>query len=170
MTRGKLDFGFPRWSGYGRDKDPATVRICDAEGCTARADHPAKKSPHSNERWWFCEAHAAEYNRNWDFFRGMSEEQKARFQQEEGTSTHRQADPWSWGGPAEEGLSRAERDAWEALDLDPGADAETLKAQYRKLAKQYHPDRNCGDAEARERFHAVQAAYDFLTTRMAKAS
>ncbi|MGF1606395.1 MAG: J domain-containing protein [Rhodothalassiaceae bacterium] len=166
MGRGKLDFGFPRWSGYGRETEAVKVRVCDAEGCTERADHPARKSPNSNEKWWFCERHAAEYNRNWDFFRGMSAEQAERFRREEAQSAHTQADPWRWEGPESDGLSRAERDAWAQLELEPGADAPAVKAQYRRLAKQYHPDRNPGDAEARARFHQIQAAYDFLSVRL----
>ncbi|MDP3383656.1 MAG: J domain-containing protein, partial [Phenylobacterium sp.] len=39
-----------------------------------------------NEHYWFCQPHAAEYNRNWNFFAGMSEgEIKARQEQEQTT-------------------------------------------------------------------------------------
>ena len=36
-----------------------------------------------NEHYWFCQPHAAEYNRNWNFFAGMSEGEVRRRQQEE---------------------------------------------------------------------------------------
>jgi hypothetical protein len=36
-----------------------------------------------NEHYWFCQPHAAEYNRNWDFFAGMSETEVRRRQQDE---------------------------------------------------------------------------------------
>ena len=52
--------------------------------------------------------------------------------------------------------------AYEALEIDPDADAATIKAAYRGLAKQYHPDVNRDDAEAAKRFQQVQAAYDVL--------
>ncbi|MBB4210963.1 DnaJ-like protein [Rhodothalassium salexigens DSM 2132] len=171
-TRAKSDFGFPRWGGYGRDQDAATVQQCDAEGCTERGDHPARKSPFSNERWHFCETHAAEYNRNWDFFRSVSEEDARRFTDEAdgSASGYARANPWSdgWGGAETDGVSRADRAAYDALDLDPGASTDEIKAQFRRLAKQYHPDRNPGDATARERFHAVRAAYDRLVPKTAK--
>src|SRR5579872_4118738 len=41
-----------------------------------------------NEHYWFCQAHAAEYNRSWDFFAGMSEAQ-VRAEQEKRTTGDR---------------------------------------------------------------------------------
>ena len=52
--------------------------------------------------------------------------------------------------------------AYEALEIDVDADAATIKAAYRGLAKQFHPDVNRDDAEAAKRFQQVQAAYDVL--------
>lgn len=51
-------------------------RACDHPGCRTAATTRAPKSREMlNEHYWFCQAHAAEYNRNWDFFAGMSEKQ-----------------------------------------------------------------------------------------------
>ena len=51
-------------------------RACDHAGCRAPATAKAPKSRDMmNEHYWFCQAHAAEYNRSWDFFAGMSEGQ-----------------------------------------------------------------------------------------------
>ncbi|MCR9245449.1 MAG: molecular chaperone DnaJ [bacterium] len=54
------------------------------------------------------------------------------------------------------------RDYYEVLGVDRGADAETLKKAYRKLALANHPDRNPGDAEAEKRFKEAAEAYDVL--------
>jgi hypothetical protein len=49
-------------------------RACDHTGCRMAATARAPKSrDHLNEHYWFCQQHAAEYNRQWDFFAGMSE-------------------------------------------------------------------------------------------------
>lgn len=57
----------------------------------------------------------------------------------------------------------AERDYYEILGLSKGASAEDIKRAYRKMAKQYHPDRNPGDKTAEARFKEVQTAYDVLS-------
>ena len=53
-------------------------------------------------------------------------------------------------------------DPYETLGVAEDASAKEIKAAYRKLAQQYHPDRNAGDAAAEERFKEVQSAYDTL--------
>jgi molecular chaperone DnaJ len=57
----------------------------------------------------------------------------------------------------------AVKDLYETLGIAKGADQAELKKAYRKLARQYHPDANPGDASAEERFKQVQAAYDVLS-------
>jgi hypothetical protein len=49
---------------------------CDWPGCCAPGAAKAPKSRELiNEHYWFCQPHAGEYNKNWDFFSGMSEAQ-----------------------------------------------------------------------------------------------
>ena len=78
------DWGFPRWRSYGdKGRSAAKLRLCDREGCSEIGDRPAPKAPHSRERWYFCEAHAAEYNKNWNYFAGLTQEEAARRAAEE---------------------------------------------------------------------------------------
>lgn len=53
-------------------------------------------------------------------------------------------------------------DFYAILDLPKTATDEEVQKKYRKLAMQYHPDRNPGDAEAVEKFKQVQEAYENL--------
>ena len=56
------------------------------------------------------------------------------------------------------------RDPYHTLDVSKDASDAEIKRAYRKLARQYHPDRNPGDAAAEERFKAIQSAYDKIGT------
>jgi hypothetical protein len=50
------------------------VRLCEHAGCDKPATCRAPKSrDNPGEIWWFCEEHAALYNKNWDFFSGMGD-------------------------------------------------------------------------------------------------
>ena len=55
-------------------------------------------------------------------------------------------------------------DPYRTLDVSKDASDAEIKRAYRKLARQYHPDRNPGDAAAEERFKSIQSAYDKIGT------
>ena len=54
-------------------------------------------------------------------------------------------------------------DYYETLKVARDADGTTIKTSYRRLALQYHPDRNPGDAEAEETFKKINEAYAVLS-------
>lgn len=166
MRRGgrSIDWGFPRWRGYGGERGAARVRLCDREGCDAPGDRPAPKSPNSPERWWFCEEHAAEYNRNWNYFEGLTAEEAAKREAEErrSASGYAEASHYGWGGPGDGRRSRDEMRALDVLELEADADFESIRAAWRRLAKANHPDVKPDDPVAADRFRRVQAAWDVL--------
>ena len=56
-------------------------RPCDHPGCRVAASAKAPKSRDMpGDFYWFCQPHAAEYNKNWDFFAGMNEKEVADVQ------------------------------------------------------------------------------------------
>jgi molecular chaperone DnaJ len=57
----------------------------------------------------------------------------------------------------------AKRDYYEVLGVSRDADADAIKKAYRKLAIQYHPDKNPGNVEAEEQFKQITEAYEVLS-------
>ncbi|MEN9496724.1 MAG: hypothetical protein RLZZ516_1704 [Cyanobacteriota bacterium] len=55
------------------------------------------------------------------------------------------------------------RDYFKVLGVERGADADTIKRSFRKLARQYHPDVNPGDATAEAKFKEISEAYEVLS-------
>src|ERR1700732_4533614 len=55
------------------------------------------------------------------------------------------------------------RDYYEVLGVNRTASAEELKRAYRKLALQFHPDRNPNDPQAESRFKEINEAYEVLS-------
>lgn len=62
------------------------------------------------------------------------------------------------------------RDYYEVLAVSRGAGDQELKVAYRKLALQYHPDRNPDDAAAEEKFKEAAEAYSVLTDAQKRAA
>ena len=159
------DWGFPRWRAYGaKGREAAEVRLCDRHGCTNPGDRPAPKAPNSRDRWYFCESHAAEYNKGWNYFEGLAEAdaaERARSEQA-GADAYRGSAYYAWGGEGDGTRSRDEMRALGVLELDSHASFAEIKAAHRRLAKANHPDLKPDDRAAAETFTKVQAAYEVL--------
>lgn len=63
----------------------------------------------------------------------------------------------------------SKRDYYEVLGVSRDADISQIKAAYRKLAVQYHPDRNPGNQEAEEKFKEAAEAYSVLSNSEKRA-
>jgi len=63
----------------------------------------------------------------------------------------------------------AKRDYYEVLGVAKSASADEIKKAYRKVAMQYHPDRNPGDKAAEEKFKEAAEAYEVLSDQEKKA-
>lgn len=184
------------------EEQAAGLRACDHPGCAAEGVHRAPRSRNpADGYYWFCLDHAREYNRNWNFFAGMSPHEIEHYRRQDMIG-HRPT--WRMGVRDERGfygrtpihpvwvrddlgllgeveglaerfgeretapphaqrrLNEAEKAALARLDLDGSADKQAIKARYKALAKQFHPDRNKGDKAAEERMKHLTQAYALL--------
>jgi molecular chaperone DnaJ len=64
----------------------------------------------------------------------------------------------------------AKQDYYEVLGVSRSASADDLKKAYRKLAMQYHPDRNAGEKNAEQKFKDISEAYDVLKDDQKRAA
>ncbi len=64
----------------------------------------------------------------------------------------------------------AKQDFYDLLGVARGAGADEIKKAYRKLAMQYHPDRNPGDKTAEHKFKEINEAYDVLKDEQKRAA
>ncbi|MEM7693433.1 MAG: J domain-containing protein [Pseudomonadota bacterium] len=176
----------------GTTGDQATItRKCAVEGCDKPAEHRAPKGRgKEGQYFWFCLDHVREYNKTYNYFDGMEDDDVIAFQRDAITG-HRPTKPigvrgrtrktgaGSWGQfyddpfglfngdqaprePEKKRVSTAERHAFEVLGLEPGASKEAIKARYKTLVKRHHPDANHGDRSSEDRLRSVINAYNAL--------
>jgi hypothetical protein len=166
-------------------------RLCEAPGCVGPGNCRVAKSPQNlSEYFWYCAPHARIHNENWDFFKGMDDDEIQKFRLDALTG-HRPT--WQLGkraakartgqGPisakdshalfdedgAEVKVRRPERQltrlqiiAMDTLQLAHNATLIEIKARYKELVKRFHPDANGGDRGAEERLKQVIKAYGVL--------
>ena len=142
-----------------------------------------------NSYYWFCLEHVREYNLAWDYFKDMDE---TAIEQTRRRDAVWQRPSWPFAGGKnsngtrpngqfrddfgffeEESAEVAARSgrfppnskqakALTALNLHPNATLDEVKARYKSLAKELHPDRNGGDIQAEERLKIINLAYSDL--------
>jgi len=159
------------------------VRPCSMPGCAEAGEHRAPLSPSMpNEYQWMCKLHVAEFNKRWDYFRGMSQDEIEAFQKD-ATTGHRPT--WRINEAARHSTDKLrtafdrfmdhpsavraappinprDRKALSDLDLDHPSTRDEIKSRYKKLVKQYHPDANPDDQRAEERFKQITVSYKHL--------
>ena len=65
------------WQRYlNQPTDDGSERVCDWPGCTGSGEHPAPKSrARGDDRYMFCQDHAREYNKGWNYYEGMTDDE-----------------------------------------------------------------------------------------------
>lgn len=101
------------------------AKTCDKDGCEEKGTFKAPKSRNNpDDVFWFCQKHAGEYNRKWNYFEDMSDDEMAAFNE---ASRNGFRETWTFGkGPV--GGNKAaklhDRRRWAGREfLDDGDDA-----------------------------------------------
>jgi len=164
-------------------------RVCDHAGCEERGLYRAPKSREDlDDYFWFCKAHAREYNLKWNFFDGTTDEDFAaqvdsdRVWGRETKPFRQSTEERAWArlgvddphqvlgdnatrNPGKRVTGRrklppTERKAVEILEVAETASKAEIRKAYKALIKVLHPDMNGGDRSDEERLQEVVWAWD----------
>ncbi len=161
---------------------------CDHPNCNEKGEYKAPKDRKLKEYYWFCLKHVQEYNSKWNYYAGETdsepeeEKKRTRFKRGFRSKVRYQFgyDLWEEASYFDGGYSNdtdssgtysrdgiyftiEERKYIKLLEMDiKDINPETLKKQYKKLAKKYHPDVNKDDENAEEKFKQISSAYQAL--------
>lgn len=153
------------------------IHKCDKPNCTRAGTCRAPKSRDLREYWHFCPEHAAEYNKNWNYYANMTaEEINADWERDvfgESKSSNITADQYAKFindfitgrtafdkmTPKKSATPNAVAVAFRTLDLPITATYREVGNAYRKLAKLHHPDTGKKDSG---QFTKITAAYTTL--------
>jgi len=130
------------------EKQGPPPRPCDHPGCTAGGEFRAPKSrDHLSEYYWFCLDHVREYNRAWNYYAGLSDDQVERLVREDLVG-HRPT--WPLGHRTSQAYARAAQgdygDAFEFFEQ----------------AKNRHKQERAGHQRPADMGHAEEKALDQL--------
>lgn len=159
---------------------------CAWPGCAAVGEFRAPRSRESlRDYQWLCREHIREFNRSWDYFRGMSTADIDRHRREDvvwhrptwrcsaaghGPHIHDplgilqgRVDFEPAPGPSEPRRFEPKTERMlERLGLNARAELDDVKRRYKDLAKRHHPDLRGGDRAAEEQLKLINEAYTYL--------
>ena len=171
---------------------------CDSPKCNEKGEYRAPKSRVMlNEYFYFCLDHIKEYNKSWDFYKGMSVEQIENSMRSD-TFWDRPSwplkksfknifdefneyvedfvkndddkinDTYFKNKLIDENLTIKEAKALKELDLKIPISLEKIKKNYKKLVKIFHPDVNGNNKDAEEKFKQINESYKLLLKKFMK--
>ena len=162
--------------------------ICEWENCKESGKFKAPlERDNSKKHRWLCEEHIKLFNKNWNYFEGMSQEEIENFLKSDLT-WHRPtqkfgspdnffsilwnnalSDKFSFFGSEKitatfnsKNLSEKDKDAFKIIGVELGADWPTIQKKFKNLVKKFHPDRNSGNKEMEDKLKKITLAYSHL--------
>lgn len=165
------------------DKHPS----CEYPGCNRPGVYKAPKGrDREGQYFYFCVDHVREYNKSYNYFNGMADDDVKSYQKDSMTG-HRPT--WKMGvnrqaadgpdghdprthmrnkarnrstGARQRKLLALEKRSLDVLNLGPNARGDEIKARYKELVKLNHPDANGGDRSCEDRLREIIQAYNIL--------
>ncbi len=168
--------------------------ICEWENCEESGEFkaPVERDNIRNYKW-LCQEHIKLFNKNWNYFEGMSQNEIENFLKSDLT-WHRPTQKFSssdnffnilWNNALSDNfnifskknifnnlkdkkLSQKDKDAFKIMGLETNTDWTNIQKKFKTLVKKLHPDRNSGNKEFEDKLKKVTLAYSHLKLLMAR--
>ena len=167
--------------------------ICEWENCKVIGEFKAPTEKDNSKNFkWLCEDHIKLFNKNWNYFEGMSQNEIENFLKSDLT-WHRPTQKFSsvdnffnilWNNALSdkfkifekensihiynEKLCERDKDAFRIIGLKFDADLAVIQKKFKTLVKKFHPDRNAGNKQFEDKLKKITLAYSHLKLIMIK--
>ena len=162
--------------------------ICDWNNCSNAGEYKAPVEKDNSKRYrLLCLAHVKEFNKNWNYFKGMDDEQVFEFLKSDMT-WHKPTQSFSssdnffkvlWNNTLKDEFDKTKLrgeynhmnqfkfdandiKAFSILGVSVGQKWEQIQDQFKTLVKKFHPDINLGNKEYEEKLKLITLAYTQL--------
>ena len=162
--------------------------ICDWKNCKKIGNYKAPIEKDNSKKFrWLCLDHIKEFNKSWDYFNGMSEDQIFNFIKSDMT-WHKPTQSFSssdnffsilWNNTLNEednfftsnsikknyslkNFNEKDIQAFKIIELEIGAKWDKIQNKFKKLVKKYHPDMNAGNKKFEDKLKTITLAYTQL--------
>ena len=168
--------------------------ICDWNNCNKIGEYKAPiEKDNSKDFRYLCLEHIREFNKNWNYFANMTDNQINEFIKSDMT-WHKPTQNFSaqdnffkilWNNALNENLDKNSFDkinskslnfnftdkdlkAFDILGLDVTRNWENIRSKFKKLVKKFHPDMNAGNKKFEEKLKIITLAYTQLKRALKK--
>ena len=168
--------------------------ICEWDNCEEIGSFKAPLERDNSKSYkWLCEEHIKLFNKSWNYFDGMTQNEIEKFiksdttlhrpTQEFGSSdnffsilwNHALSDKYNFFNKDSiannfnnKKLTEKDRDAFKIMGLELSDDWSIIQKKFKTLVKKFHPDTNAGNKEFENKLKKITLAYSHLKTVMIK--
>ena len=162
--------------------------ICEWKNCNKKGEFRAPIEKDNSKKYkWLCEEHIKLFNKSWNYFEGMNQNEIENFLKSDLT-WHRPTQKFDssdnffnilWNNALDDKftfykkdknfnnlknkkLSEKDKDAFKIMGLELSEDWPIIQKKFKTLVKKFHPDRNSGNKQFEDKLKKVTLAYSHL--------
>ena len=166
--------------------------ICEWKNCKESGEFKAPLEKDNSKKYkWLCKEHIKLFNKNWNYFEGMSQKEIENFLKSDLT-WHRPTQKFGssdnffnilWNNVLgdkfnffnekkafkslnDKKLSEKDKDAFRIMGLEFDTDWPIIQKKFKTLVKKFHPDRNSGNKQFEDKLKKITLAYSHLKLTM----